>query len=135
MRPSGSTPVASTITSPKPPSAKRPRCTRCQSLARPCFAEYWHIGETTVRFLKMVPRRVKGENSLDIGARGVRRKNPQNASDLFHRQVPMEDDCCALAWEGGKALPLTAGCGSLHRPRSTECGGTRAGGAAFAPAG
>src|SRR6185312_1775530 len=66
MRPSGVTPVASTVTRPKPPMPKRPRWTRCQSLAKPCRAEYWHIGATAVRLRKVVERRLNGENKADI---------------------------------------------------------------------
>ena len=38
MRPSGVTPVASVNTRPAPPTARLPRCTRCQSLAKPSCA-------------------------------------------------------------------------------------------------
>src|SRR5690606_9161905 len=64
MRPSGSTPVASRITSPNPPMPNRPRWTKCQSLAKPSCAEYWHIGATTVRLRRVRLRRVTGENRL-----------------------------------------------------------------------
>jgi hypothetical protein len=45
--------------------AKRPRWTRCQSVARPWTAEYWHIGEIATRFLSVRPRRVRGEKSVE----------------------------------------------------------------------
>ncbi len=63
MRPFADTAVASMITSPAPPTARLPRCTRCQSLAIPSFAEYWHMGETAIRLGKVSWRRVSGENS------------------------------------------------------------------------
>ncbi len=50
MRPPGVTAVASQITSAAPPTAREPRWTRCQSLAIPSSEEYWHIGETPMRF-------------------------------------------------------------------------------------
>src|SRR4051794_29721853 len=50
MRPSRSTAVASTVTSPAPDIAIVIRCCRCQSFIEPSFAEYWHMGETTIRF-------------------------------------------------------------------------------------
>ena len=50
IRPSGETAVASTITSPAPPTAREPRCTKCQSFGKPLSDEYWHIGETAMRF-------------------------------------------------------------------------------------
>ncbi len=52
--PSGNTAVASTITRPAPPTARLPRCTRCQSLARPSCAEYWHMGDTAMRLGKVI---------------------------------------------------------------------------------
>src|SRR5579883_2942398 len=54
MRPSGVTAVASVKTRAARPTAREPRCTRCQSLANPSSLEYWHIGENenTIRELK-----------------------------------------------------------------------------------
>src|SRR5262249_21830197 len=42
--------------------ARLPRCTRCQSLAKPSVLEYWHIGETTRRLASVSCRRGKGAN-------------------------------------------------------------------------
>src|SRR5882724_5666977 len=50
IRPRSSTAVASVNTSPDPPTARLPRCTRCHVWGCPCNAEYSHIGETTMRF-------------------------------------------------------------------------------------
>src|SRR5262249_38798027 len=45
-----------------------PRCMRCQSLAQPSSAEYWHIGETTMRLASSSPATRKGVNKvLDMG--------------------------------------------------------------------
>src|SRR5437868_15547398 len=66
MRPSAVTPVASTITSPNPPCAKRPRWTKCQSFTKPCCEEYWHMGATTVRLRSVSSRRMSGEKRRDI---------------------------------------------------------------------
>lgn len=49
MRPSASTAVASMISMPAPESASWPRCIRCQDVALPSCAEYWHIGAITIR--------------------------------------------------------------------------------------
>src|SRR5580704_4743247 len=49
MRASGNTAVASVKTREAPPTARLPRCTRCQSVAKPSVLEYWHIGETIIR--------------------------------------------------------------------------------------
>src|ERR1700733_10368039 len=65
MRPSGETAVASTITRPAPPTAREPRWTRCQSLGKPLSDEYWHMGETAMRFLRTTSLR---RNSLNKAA-------------------------------------------------------------------
>ncbi len=65
MRPSRSTETTSQNTSPKPPTAKRPSCTMCQSSAMPSVAEYWHSGGTAARLGMVRPRSVSGENSSD----------------------------------------------------------------------
>lgn len=67
MRPSGTTAVASVSTSPAPPVAKPPRWTKCQSLAMPSVAEYWHIGATPMRLRSVSERSVNGEKSTDMG--------------------------------------------------------------------
>ncbi len=55
MRPSGSTAVASRISSPAPDRASWPRWIMCQSVALPSSAEYWHIGAITMRFGRVSP--------------------------------------------------------------------------------
>ncbi len=67
IRPSGETAVASTITSPAPPTARLPRWTKCQSVGRPSSAEYWHIGETKTRLRNSTPPSFKGEKSVLMG--------------------------------------------------------------------
>jgi hypothetical protein len=39
-----------------------PRCCRCQSVAEPATALYWHIGETAMRFARVTPPSVIGAN-------------------------------------------------------------------------
>jgi hypothetical protein len=53
---SGDTHVISVITSPAPPSARAPRCTRWKSLGVPSTALYMSIGETTTRLCSVIPR-------------------------------------------------------------------------------
>src|SRR5215213_6444100 len=62
MRPIRSTAVASTTTRPAPDIAIVMRCCRCQSFIEPSFAEYWHIGDTTMRFGSRTGPRSKGVN-------------------------------------------------------------------------
>ena len=66
-----------------------PRCTRCQSLAKPCCAEYWHMGAMTVRLRRVRPRRLKGEKSWTY------RHRPGGGSAILaqaplYRQVTMK---------------------------------------------
>ena len=64
MRPIGSTAVASITSSPAPDMANWPRCARCQSVARPSSAEYWHIGAITIRLGSSSERSLKGVKSI-----------------------------------------------------------------------
>src|SRR5215472_5393106 len=50
IRPRSSTAVASIMTSPAPEMAWVIVFWRCQSVGIPPTAEYWHIGETAIRF-------------------------------------------------------------------------------------
>src|SRR3954463_2054755 len=68
MRPSGETAVASAITRPAPPAARAPRCTRCQSVARPSSEEYMHIGETPMRLRSVTDFSVNGSKRCGIAA-------------------------------------------------------------------
>ena len=68
MRPSGSTAVASAMTTPAPPDANCARCTWCQSFGTPSTAEYWHIGATHRRLRTVSPPSSIGVNSRFIGS-------------------------------------------------------------------
>jgi hypothetical protein len=60
--PSYETAVASPITKLAPPTAREPRCTKCQSVATPSSDEYWHMGETPMRLRSVTDLMVSGEN-------------------------------------------------------------------------
>jgi hypothetical protein len=62
MRPSGVTAVASMVSSAAPEMASWPRWMRCQSLMHPSWAEYWHIGATTIRLRRFRLRTRIGVN-------------------------------------------------------------------------
>jgi hypothetical protein len=64
MRPCAVTLVASTNNQAAPPTARLPRWTRCQSSGIPSTAEYWHMGETTIRFRSVTPRIVRGLSNI-----------------------------------------------------------------------
>src|SRR5262249_42169280 len=64
MRPWRSTWVASTTTRPAPEFASMPRWARCQSVAQPSTALYWHMGATTMRLSNSTPPSRIGENRM-----------------------------------------------------------------------
>src|SRR5882757_1044675 len=64
MRPIASTWVASMQNIAAPESASVLIWVKCQSLASPFSAEYWHIGATMMRFGRLKPRSWIGENRL-----------------------------------------------------------------------
>jgi hypothetical protein len=64
--PSDATLVASEITSPAPPTALLPRCVMCQSPAKPFVEEYWHIGDITILFRRVILLIFNGEKSMDM---------------------------------------------------------------------
>src|SRR3954470_18772812 len=63
MRPSRVTCVASIIIRPAPLYARWPRWMRCQSFIEPSSAEYWHIGEMTMRLGSVMPPSWNGVKS------------------------------------------------------------------------
>ncbi len=88
MRPSGSTPVASMISSPAPDKARLPRCIRCQSWALPSTAEYWHMGGMTMRLGRARPSRSKGVNKADMERLLVRGVNGGGTARIIPETPP-----------------------------------------------
>ena len=70
MRPIASTAVASMQKIAAPDSASELIWVKCQSLATPSTAEYWHIGATMMRFGRARPRSLIGENRTLMGVSG-----------------------------------------------------------------
>jgi len=64
IRPSGSTALASIVSSAAPDSASCPRWIWCQSFMQPLFAEYWHIGAMTIRLASVRLPTWSGSNSF-----------------------------------------------------------------------
>jgi len=62
MRPMRSTAVASITTRPAREMASCIRCCRCQSVALPSSAEYWHIGATAMRLGSSIGPSASGAN-------------------------------------------------------------------------
>ena len=67
MRPSRSTAVASSTIMPARPMASCIRCWRCQSVALPSPAEYWHMGATAMRLGSSMGPSGRGEKRWDTG--------------------------------------------------------------------
>ena len=67
MRPTADTAVASIMNRPAPLLSRLVQCVRCQSVAWPLSAEYWHMGAITMRLGKVRgpegALKVKGVNS------------------------------------------------------------------------
>src|SRR5712691_1471181 len=72
MRPMASTAVASMQNIAAPDSASELIWVKCQSLAEPSIAEYWHIGATMMRLGNVRSRNWIGENRTLM--RGIRRE-------------------------------------------------------------
>src|ERR1043166_2055894 len=70
MRPRRSTGVASTTTRSAPELASIARWPRCQSVAEPSSALYWHMGETTMRLWRSRSASLIGENRVLVMGRG-----------------------------------------------------------------
>src|SRR5262245_41602881 len=97
MRPARSTPVASTTIMPARVRASCIRCWRCQSVALPSAAEYWHMGDTTMRLGSVTGPSASGEKSWDTGwalqvGDSGERSSPGGGDSL----VATENDRCRL---------------------------------------
>ena len=57
------------MTRPAPPTAREPRWTRCQSVARPSSQEYWHMGDTMIRLRSVTARNENGVKSIESSGR------------------------------------------------------------------
>jgi len=66
MRPRSSTAVASSTTKAAPDIATVMAFCKCHSVGIPPTAEYWHIGEMTIRFESVSGPIATGENSADM---------------------------------------------------------------------
>jgi hypothetical protein len=78
--------VASIIEQPGPRVKIPPRCAMCHGVIIPSFAEYWHSGARKMRFWKVVPRIVRGLNS--VGGRVL--------SLWGEKAVPAGGDCAGV---------------------------------------
>ena len=79
------------MTSPKPPVARAPRCTRCQSFGTPSTEEYWHIGASQTRLRAVSDRSVIGSNSFDTGSSSWGGASLRDDNQRTRRGVPGPD--------------------------------------------
>src|SRR6267154_244197 len=98
MRPIASTWVASMQNIEAPDSASVLMCVKCQSLASPFTAEYWHIGATMMRFGSARPRSFIGENRALMG--GVRAGGRNSCLYLARRRAFLNPRKAALVMPG-----------------------------------
>ncbi len=56
-------------------------CVKCQSLAEPSSAEYWHIGDTMMRLDKVKPRSAIGVKRVLM--RWVRERKEEGRMDVM----------------------------------------------------
>ena len=63
----GSRPSPRRTPAPTPPAARLPRWTRCQSFAIPSSAQYWHIGDITIRLRKLDAPNRQWAQQVDLG--------------------------------------------------------------------
>src|SRR6185295_4631318 len=96
MRPIADTAVASIVNIPALDCSNWPQWTTCQSVAQPSTAEYWHIGETTMRLASASLRSLYGVNRAeDIAKMGGWRQNRERS-----RFWPQRDPDSALTAPG-----------------------------------
>src|SRR3984957_11914447 len=84
------TAVASVKTSAAPPTTRLPRCTICHGCGCPSFAEYSHIGETTIRFFNSMSRIFRGVNSFML-------EGSRAELALLLRRWPLAEKCSPYA--------------------------------------
>src|SRR5260221_13405352 len=89
MRPRRSTPVASTVIRPAPDMANVIQCWRCQSVAEPSSAEYWHIGETAMRLDICIPPISIGEKSREVIIETPARRAAEKAGEGTERRFEL----------------------------------------------
>src|SRR6267378_1160135 len=98
MRPIASTWVASMQNIEAPDSASVLMCVKCQSLASPFTAEYWHIGATMMRFGSARLRSFIGENRALMG--DVRAGGRNSCLYLARRRAFLNQRKAALVMPG-----------------------------------
>ena len=76
MRPMASTAVASMQNIAAPDSARELIWVKCQSVAEPSTAEYWHIGATMMRLASFRSRNWIGEKSVLMRISERKRERP-----------------------------------------------------------
>src|ERR1700756_778178 len=108
MRPIASTWVASMQNIAAPESERLLMWVKCQSLAEPSSAEYWHIGDTMMRLASFRPRNSIGENrALMLGNPGVggrREPNVRSRRRDYQRQRRRWPPCAISGAYGSHQL-------------------------------
>src|SRR5580693_7183914 len=106
MRPSAETALASVKIRAAPPTAREPRWTRCQSLAKPSVLEYWHIGETTMRLRSFRSRIWSGSKTFIGESPWQIRRRVSRCADNFPPMAIGCDEWTKGAGVGTKAWKI-----------------------------
>src|SRR6266436_9040635 len=115
MRPIASTWVASMQNIAAPDSARLLMCVKCQSLASPLSAEYWHIGATMMRLRSFSSRSLIGENRALMSGCPVRGRKGFGTFKVALVRLPAPG--LALRSAPGLPLPLAGKVDALDRAR------------------
>src|ERR1700751_1406793 len=99
MRPIASTCVASMQNIAAPDSARLLMWVKCQSVAEPSTDEYWHIGDTMMRFARLRPRKEIGVKSVLMGMIRGKERGGGVVSECSGSLRPCQ------AWRGISAMP------------------------------
>src|SRR4029078_2544288 len=91
------------MTRPAPELASIPRWARCQSVAVPSSALYWHIGDTTMRLLNSTLPSLMGVNKLDM-----RFLNSEDFEPIIGESIIPGTNAIANAFQGRRGYERVA---------------------------
>src|ERR1700758_1984294 len=89
-------------------------CVKCQSVAEPSSAEYWHIGETMMRLARLRPRNSIGANrALILGFPGDGERE-EFGRTLEAAARSTKRQAAAMAMRRRRSLGSERTCGRAH---------------------
>src|ERR1700752_2891992 len=122
MRPIASTPVASMQNIAAPESASELMWVKCQSVAEPSTAEYWHIGATMMRLASFRSRSWIGEKSVLIrDFRKEGRRSCPLCSEPPDAPQPAAPATLPLRFDVGRRVQVERSCGHRVKLKAARC--------------